>query len=84
MVRDIRRTGAACFDMCSVACGRIDGFWELNLSSWDVMAGTLIVKEAGGRVSDFENKDEFVSKREIVATNGKIHQQLLKIIGGVK
>lgn len=84
LVRDIRRTGSACFDMCAVACGRIDGFWELNLSSWDVMAGTLIVEEAGGIVTDFENKNEFVAKREIVATNRKIHQQLLEIIGGVK
>jgi myo-inositol-1(or 4)-monophosphatase len=79
-VRDIRRTGSACFDMCSVASGRLDGFWELNLSSWDVTAGTLIVEEAGGKVTDFSNTKNFLEKREIVATNGKIHNQLLSLL----
>lgn len=76
-VRDVRRSGSASFDLCSVASGRLDAFWELNLSSWDVMAGTLLVLEAGGKVTDFDNSNDFLAKRQIVASNGKIHKQLL-------
>jgi myo-inositol-1(or 4)-monophosphatase len=77
-VRDIRRTGSATFDLCSVATGRLDGFWEINLSSWDVMAGFLIVQEAGGKVTDFNDTPNFNQNRQIVASNGKIHKDFLK------
>ncbi len=84
LIRDIRRTGSACFDLCSVACGRVDGFWELNLSSWDIMAGILIVEEAGGKVSDFDGKNNYIEKREILATNGIIHNKILEIFNELK
>ena len=68
--------GAASLDLAFTACGRLDGFWELHLAPWDVAAGTLLVREAGGRVSDFsgtEALDEVLDGRNIVATNGLIH-----------
>jgi len=80
LLHDFRRTGSACYDLCSVACGRIDGFWEINLSSWDVAAGALIVQEAGGKVTDFNGGSEYIKTRRIVATNGKIHEALLKLL----
>jgi myo-inositol-1(or 4)-monophosphatase len=67
-------------DLCYVACGRYDGFWELNLSAWDTAAGTLIVEEAGGRVSNFSN-DKFSNYApEIVASNGLIHDRMIEVI----
>ncbi len=72
----LRRMGAASLDLAFTACGRLDGFWELHLAPWDVAAGTLLVREAGGRVSDFsgtEALDEVLDGRNIVATNGLIH-----------
>ncbi len=65
----IRRIGAAAADLCYLACGRVDAFFEYNLKSWDVAAGALIVKEAGGTVSDFNSKDNWLFGKEIVATN---------------
>ena len=79
-VQAIRRCGSAALDLCYVACGRFDGFWELKLNPWDVAAGALIVREAGGHVSDFQNQEFSIFKSEILATNGLIHQQMLEII----
>jgi myo-inositol-1(or 4)-monophosphatase len=77
----IRRAGAAALDLAYVACGRLDGHWEMRLHPWDVAAGTLIVREAGGRVTDFSGGHEFDhSGREIVASNGRIHDAMLKIL----
>lgn len=76
----LRRDGAAALDLCYVACGRFDGFWELNLSSWDMAAGALIVEEAGGRVTDFEGNRFDVYKPEVVASNGAIHRAMLKVL----
>jgi myo-inositol-1(or 4)-monophosphatase len=81
------RDGAAALDLCYVACGRFDGFWELNLGPWDTAAGALIVAEAGGRLSDFSGKAFSNYKQEIVASNGLIHDRLtevLKMGAGVK
>ncbi len=75
----LRRLGSAAVDLAYVACGRIDGFFEYNLNSWDVAAGALLVKEAGGKVSDFKGGDNFVFGREIVAS-GPIHEELIDII----
>jgi len=74
----VRRDGAAAVDLCYVASGKLDGFWELKLSPWDVAAGVLLVKEAGGKITDYDNHTYNVYKKEIVATNGLIHNELLK------
>ena len=76
----IRRLGSAAIDLCWVACGRFDGFWEYNLSSWDVAAGYLIVQEAGGVVTNFEGDPYNVFERETLATNGHIHAAMLEAI----
>jgi myo-inositol-1(or 4)-monophosphatase len=76
----VRRLGSAAIDLCWVACGRFDGFWEFNLNSWDVAAGYLIVEEAGGKITDFSGADYNVFHRQTLATNGLIHQQMLDVI----
>jgi myo-inositol-1(or 4)-monophosphatase len=72
-VRGIRRGGAAALDLCYVAAGRFDGFWELHLSPWDVAAGACIVREAGGDVTDFRGGSDWLFGRHLVASNGRIH-----------
>jgi myo-inositol-1(or 4)-monophosphatase len=74
--RGMRRCGAAALDLAFVACGRYDGFWELALAPYDVAAGSLLVLEAGGRVSDFGDGNQFLHGRNIVATNGEIHDAI--------
>ena len=74
--RDIRRSGSAAADLCSVACGRIDGFWEIGLAPWDVAAGGLLVQEAGGQVTDLSNGADWLFGRELIASNGTLHQVL--------
>jgi myo-inositol-1(or 4)-monophosphatase len=76
----VRRLGSAAMDLCWVAAGRFDGFYEHKLQAWDSAAGYLIVEEAGGRVSDFTGKKYSPYQPHIVATNGKIHDELLKWI----
>ncbi|MFC2161738.1 inositol monophosphatase family protein [Acidobacteriota bacterium] len=79
-VQGIRRGGSAAIDLCYVACGRFDGFWELKLQPWDVAAGRVIVLEAGGHVSDFQNSETGLSAQETLATNGLIHDQMVRIL----
>jgi myo-inositol-1(or 4)-monophosphatase len=76
----IRRPGAASYDLCCTACGRFDGFFEYGLSPWDVAAGALIIKEAGGVVTDWNNNDKWLFGRSIVAGNTSIHKFLLQQI----
>lgn len=76
----VRRLGSAALDLCWVACGRFDGFWEYNLNPWDIAAGYLIVEEAGGMVTDFKNNPYSVWDKETLATNGKIHEALRQAI----
>ena len=76
----IRRLGSAAIDLCWVACGRFDGFWEYNLQAWDVAAGYLMVKEAGGTVTDFDGAPANVFTKETLATNGLIHDAMLAVI----
>jgi myo-inositol-1(or 4)-monophosphatase len=76
----IRRDGSAALNLCYVASGRFDGFWELKLKPWDVAAGALIVKEAGGVVSDFDGNPFDLSHLEVVASNGHIHDQMLSVL----
>jgi myo-inositol-1(or 4)-monophosphatase len=73
----VRRAGSAALDLCSVAAGRFDGFWEFNLNPWDTAAGVLIVEEAGGKVSDFRGGPFQLNSRETLASNGIVHQALL-------
>lgn len=76
----VRRLGSACIDLCWVACGRFDGFYEHKLEAWDSAAGYLIVEEAGGKVTDHDGKKFSPYQHRIIATNGKIHNELLKWI----
>jgi myo-inositol-1(or 4)-monophosphatase len=73
----VRRAGSAALDLCCVACGRFDGFWEFNLNPWDTAAGVLIVDEAGGKVSDFRGGPFQLDSRETLATNGLVHGAML-------
>ena len=72
----VRRVGAAALDLCMVACGRLDGFWEFGLKSWDTAAGALLVREAGGRVTDFEGGPFKPGDYVCVASNGEIHEEM--------
>ena len=76
----VRRAGSAALDLCYVASGRSDGFWELDLKPWDTAAGILVLAEAGGRVSDFAGRDYAIEGNRILASNGKIHEEMLGII----
>lgn len=78
--RGVRRLGSAAIDLAYVACGRFEGFYEYKLSPWDVAGGSIIVKEAGGKVTDFEGGDEYVFGQQIIATNGKIDESLIGVI----
>jgi myo-inositol-1(or 4)-monophosphatase len=79
----IRRPGAAALDLADVAAGRFDGFWERHLSAWDIAAGTLLVREAGGRVTDYAGRDVGIEHTAVVAGSPAIHAWLLDTIGSV-
>ena len=79
-VRGMRRLGSAALDLAFVASGRLDAYFETNLNPWDVAAGILLVKEAGGQLSDYKGSDDFYSGSKIVASNSKIHDKLLQLI----
>lgn len=76
----LRRLGSAAVDLCYVACGRVDGYFEYNLNSYDVAGGAIIVQEAGGKVTDFKNGQDFVFGREIIASNPNIYNGLYEEI----
>lgn len=78
--REIRRDGSAALDLCSVAAGRFDGFWELMLKPWDVAAGMLILTEAGGKVTDLNGGPYSIYSDELLATNGLIHDELMGVL----
>ena len=80
----VRRLGSAAIDLCWVAAGRFDGFYEHKLEAWDSAAGYLIVEEAGGKVTDFNGENFSVYQHRILATNGKIHDEMLAIINNQK
>lgn len=75
--RGVRRLGSAALDLCWVGMGRFDGFWEVNLHPWDIAGGIVIVREAGGSVSDFLGAGADVSGRQILASNGILHDQMV-------
>jgi myo-inositol-1(or 4)-monophosphatase len=80
--RGMRRLGSAALDLCTVAVGRLDGYWEGDLNPWDFLAGVLIVQEAGGIVTNYAGEigQPLLGGRRIVASNGLIHQQMLDVI----
>ena len=80
LTQGVRRLGSAAMDLAYVACGRLDAFWEEGLMPWDGAAGSLIVSEAGGKVTDYEGGDKFEEKRHILASNGILHKKMLKLI----
>ncbi len=79
----VRRAGSAALDLCNVACGRFDGFWEFNLNPWDTAAGVLLVEEAGGRVTRFDGSPFELNSRETLASNGLVHDALLHEFGEI-
>ena len=76
----IRRDGSAALDLCGVAAGRFDGFWEPGLHAWDIAAGVLIVEEAGGHVSDYLGQSATLEAARLIASNGKIHEAMLETL----
>jgi myo-inositol-1(or 4)-monophosphatase len=80
----VRRLGSAAIDLCWVASGKFDGFYEHKLEAWDSAAGSLIVEEAGGRVTDFNGNKFSPYQPHVLATNGKIHEELLSVIKNEK
>ena len=79
-INGIRRTGSAALDLCYVACGRVDGFWEFHLKPWDIAAGSLIVTEAGGKITGMKGEKYHLMMVDITVSNSKIHDQMLKVL----
>jgi myo-inositol-1(or 4)-monophosphatase len=79
-IQDIRRYGAAALDLCYLAQGKLDAFYEIDLKPWDVAAGILILQEAGGMVSDSSGKSYYLGSKSIVASNGAVHDELTKYL----
>jgi myo-inositol-1(or 4)-monophosphatase len=79
----VRRDGSAAMDLASVACGRFEGFWEFGLRSWDTAAGVLLVREAGGTVSRFDGQPYQLGDRELLASNGKVHSEMIRIAADI-
>ncbi len=79
-VRGVRNSGSAAINLCNVACGRYDAYFPLSINSWDVAAGYLIVKEAGGKVTDINGKEWNIDKKHLLATNKKLHNKFLKLL----
>ncbi len=76
----VRRLGSAALDLCYTACGRFDGYWELKLSPWDQAAGSLMLKEAGGKITDFRGRPFDIYGDEVLGTNGLIHSQMMEVL----
>ena len=76
----IRKLGSASLDMAYVAAGRCDGFWQRNLNYWDIAAGIVLVKEAGGFVTDFEGENRYVENKTILATNSRISKEMIEVL----
>jgi len=76
----VRRSGSAALDLCYVACGRADAFWEWRLHPWDTAAGSLIVEEAGGRMSNFSDEPFDITGEQTLASNGLLHQEMVEVL----
>ncbi len=83
LTHGIRRAGSAALDLCSVAAGRFEGFWELKLNPWDKAAGVLMVTEAGGRVTDVRGAAFNLLGDDVFASNGRVHEQMLEVFAGI-
>jgi myo-inositol-1(or 4)-monophosphatase len=83
-IQGIRRAGAAALDMCWVAAGRVEGYWEWRLKPWDCAAGALIVEEAGGKLSDFSGRRYSIYGEQTLATNGRVHAEMLRVMRPLK
>ena len=82
-VSNVRKFGSAALDIAYVACGRFDGYWQRDLNYWDIAAGIIILKEAGGFVEFFEKDEKFPLKKNILATNSNIHGELKDLINKI-
>ena len=82
-VSGIRRAGSVALDFCHLACGRCDGFWEIKLGPWDIAAGSLIIKEAGGLITDFANEDDPMWTGNVIASNGLLHDTIFQVVNEV-
>jgi myo-inositol-1(or 4)-monophosphatase len=81
----VRRLGSAALDLCYVAAGRFDGYWEIALNPWDMAAGRLLVEEAGGKCTDLRGFPSTIYDKPLLASNGRIHEQMVKVLQrGVK
>ena len=80
----VRRSGSAAIDLAYVACGRLDGFWEIGLSPWDMAAGILLVEEAGGVCTAMDGAPHNLKSPHLLADNGKVHEELLHLFGAIK
>jgi myo-inositol-1(or 4)-monophosphatase len=76
----VRRGGSAALDLCYAALGRVDGFWEMDLHPWDTASGVVILEEAGGRVTDFSGNPFSIYQNELLASNGKIHEEMMAVL----
>ncbi|MFC1501289.1 inositol monophosphatase family protein [Elusimicrobiota bacterium] len=83
-VQGIRRLGSAALDLAYVAMGRFEAFWEEGLFPWDIAAGALILEEAGGKVTDFKGENKYTENKNILATNGFVHNKVLKLLSSAK
>jgi myo-inositol-1(or 4)-monophosphatase len=79
----VRRNGSAALDLAAVACGRFDGFWEFGLHTWDAAAGVLMIREAGGVVTQFDGQPYRLGDRELLASNGRIHTEMKEVAAGI-
>jgi myo-inositol-1(or 4)-monophosphatase len=79
----VRRDGSAAMDLASVACGRFEGFWEFGLHTWDVAAGILLVREAGGRVTQFNGQPYRMRDRELLASNSRVHSEMQEVAASI-
>jgi myo-inositol-1(or 4)-monophosphatase len=79
----VRRDGSAAMDLASVACGRFEGFWEFGLHTWDTAAGVLLVREAGGTVTQFDGQPYRLSDRELLASNGRVHEEMKEVAASI-
>ena len=82
--RGMRRTGTAAIDLCYIACGRFDGFWELKLNPWDTAAGKLIVEEAGGKITNYKGDPFSIYGQDLIASNGLIHDEMVGVLKKVR
>ena len=79
----VRRDGSAAMDLAAVACGRFEGFWEFGLHTWDAAAGMLLVREAGGTVTRFDGQPYRLGDRELLASNGRVHQEMKEVAASI-